>query len=352
MKNLLSVYEEIFRDTECWKYYFSMTPINPFRNNADAKEFVKKFIELSGKADDNILYDGIDSLDDKRISHIVSTLFLGTYLYRNITSIREPIDRLLEKYQEQNPDSTIKFSFLWFLICLFHDLGYNIEEIKKYDSYDDFLSQSCSVPSFLKSKVGVPDVYFNIYKAYFNYRLESKDKGFGGKPDHGICGGILLYDVLNKIVNKHIRKGYEKRTRGLYWDKKLLNIYKRVSWVILSHNIYFAWEGSKNYMDYKENPALHELILTKELGPLVKLNKHPFLFLFLLVDSIEPLKKLDYFEALDKILVECAPNILRIKFRDEVILEQFKENIEGLQWYLIPEISFDGCQITFNFEKC
>lgn len=352
MKNLLSIYEEIFRDTDSWKYYSSMTPINPFKNSADAKKFIKNFIELSGKADDNILYDDIKYLDN----HIVSTFFLGTYIYFNIPSIKEPIDKILKKHQSNNPKSKIEFSFLWFLICLFHDLGYWIENNNNsYSDFNDFLSRNCSVPYFLKSRVGVPVVYFNTYEAYFNYKIESKNECFGGKPDHGICGGVLLYNVLNKIVNKRINNRERRKSKGLYWDKKLLSIYKRVSWVILSHNIYFAWDGSQNYQDYSQNPALKELILDQKQGPLVKLNKHPLLFLFLLVDCIEPIKLFEEphnFANLRMVDLESLGNTLTIKITDENLFQKLKNNVKDLHLYLLPEITFDTGKINFNFGNC
>jgi|GEM_PF-671878 len=354
MRDLFTLYKELFQDSNSWKYYSKLT-INPFENNGMSKEFVKRFIELSGKDENNILYKEIDKLEPKRIKHIVSTFFLGTYLYFNIPSIRNPIDKILKRYQEQNLESTIRFSFLWFLICLFHDLGYNIEENNKYNSFDDFLIHNCSVPSYLNSRVGVPKVYFNTYKAYFNFRLTSNNQYFGGKPDHGICGGILLFDVLNKIINKRISNREPRETKGLYWDRKLLSIYKRVSWVILSHNIYFAWKGSDNYKDYKEDLKLQELILTKETGPLVKLSKHPFLFLFLLVDCIEPIKHFkdsSGFSKLDSVKLECSDNSMTIEFPAEIFNETFLANIKNLEWYLIPEITINDGVIKFNFENC
>ena len=358
MKNLLSIYEEIFRDIDSWKYYSSMIPVNPFENSARAKLFIKNFIQLSGKADDNLLYDDINPLEGKRINHIVSTFFLGIYIYNNISIIKYQINIILKVYQKNNPYSKIEFSFLWFLICLFHDLGYQIETNDSYSDFNDFLSRKCSVPYFLKSSVGVPGVYFNTYEAYFNYKIKSVTKSFGGKPDHGICGGIILYNVLNNILNRWSKDRESSESKKLYWDKKLLSIYKRVSWVILSHNIYFAWKGSENYKDYTKNLKLKELILTRETGPLVKLNKHPLLFLFLLVDCIEPIKQYkeynDYcnFRKLSSINMECSKNTLTIDFPAEILDEKFAKSIKDLEWYLIPEIKINNGLVIFTFANC
>ena len=177
MKNLLSIYEEIFRDTNSWKYYSSMIPINPFENHADSEEFIRNFIKFSGKAYDNLLYDDINPLEGKRINHIVSTFFLGKYIYLNIPSIKKPIDKIIEKYQIKM-ESNIEFSFLWFLICLFHDLGYRIENEKRYVNFEAFLSRNCSITSFLNRHVAVPKVYFNTYEAYFNYNIYSVTTSF------------------------------------------------------------------------------------------------------------------------------------------------------------------------------
>lgn len=34
------------------------------------------------------------------------------------------------------------------------------------------------------------------------------------------------------------------------------------------------------------------------------------------------------------------------------LFQKLKNNVKDLQWYLIPEISYDSGNITFNFGNC
>lgn len=173
MKNLFDTYIEVFKDEKKWKYYTHLES-NPFNSVEESREFIARFIELSGKAHENPLYKNIEKLDDKRIRHIISIFFLGIHLYNNSSAIKIPIDKVISRFKIQNPSSIIKFPFIWFLICLFHDLGYTIEETEKYKDFEEFIYGK--VKYFLNQRVGVPALYERTYKNYFNYRLKSSNK--------------------------------------------------------------------------------------------------------------------------------------------------------------------------------
>lgn len=198
MPDFLKIYQDLFADYGKWRYYNKLN-INPFLSIENSREFVSKFIELSGKAVGNPLFDNIFKLEDNRIKHIVSTYFLGIYLYENSDKIRFLADKIVYRYKLKNPNSRIEFSFIWYLICLFHDLGYDIEDNQTFKSFDEFIDGR--VKYYLKERVGVPPVFEKTYIDYFNYRLKSLDANLN-KPDHGICGGILLFDILNIIRKK------------------------------------------------------------------------------------------------------------------------------------------------------
>ena len=76
MKNLFDIYIAVFEDEKKWKYYTHLQS-NPFNSIIESREFIARFIELSGKADENPLYKNIEKLEDKRIRHIISIFFLG-----------------------------------------------------------------------------------------------------------------------------------------------------------------------------------------------------------------------------------------------------------------------------------
>lgn len=330
MEEILLIYREIFADSSKWKYYSRMNT-NPFESDYDTKHFIARFIELSGKANENPLYENIDRLDNMRIRHIVSIFFLGTYLYNNVKPINDSIDKVISRFKKQNPNSKIEFSFVWFLICLFHDLGYSIEDRENYNDFDEFINGK--VKYFLKEKVGVPSFYEDVYKNYFNFRLKSTNN-FIRKPDHGICGGIILYNKLNEIL---LSKQKNKKSEGLSWNKKLLNIYRYASWVILSHNIFFIRKGDRDEQVYKEN-KLDALILDEGQTSKIDLRKHGFLYLFMLVDTIDPIKKVKTFNNLNMIKCNVENNLITLEIEDDNLREKYFKKVLELRQWLIPDI--------------
>jgi len=330
MKNIFEIYENIFLDKLKWKYYTDIN-VNPFDK---PKKFIKEFIKLARKNLQNPLYDEIDKLDAKRARHIVSTFFFGIYLYDRVDKIGESIDVVINRYKKQNPKSTISFSFIWFLISLFHDLGYSIENSKKYNSFDAFIGEF-KVKYFLKQHVGVPVLYEHVYENYFNYRLNSDNEKIS-KPDHGICGGLILFNTLNATLLERMKEEDAKNSTGLYWGPKLLNIYRYASWVVLSHNIYFITEGDADEQIYRDN-NLEELILDKHEPSKIKLAKHSFLFLLSLVDNIEPVKVVDSFENCGKVKCSIDENIIRLKLNDDIFTKEYLDRVDELKSWLISE---------------
>ena len=335
MNNLLRTYNDLYEDKSKWKYYSKLEGDIPFNSFEAARHFIERFIQLSGKSHENSLYENIQKLDEDRIKHIVSVFFFGTSIYYSVSSIRSSIDRVVSRYQKQNPASRIEFSFIWFLICLFHDLGYDIEENKKFSDFEDFISDK--VKYFLNKSVGVPQLYENTYKNYFNYRLKSFCPNIR-KPDHGICGGILLFSELNMIL---LKKQCNIKTEGLSWNDKLKNIYKFASWVILSHNIFFIRQGDCSESEYIEN-NLQDLILSKDDKPKVNYKKHSFLYLFMLVDSIDPVKIFGDFSILQHINIETSENEIKISIHDRVKREIYFQKVNNLKEWLIPDIIEEG----------
>ena len=306
-KSFKVLLNEIFADDNKWNYYVNsdIAINNPFDCGHNAKEFIKNFIKLSGKSSSsNILYKKIDGLEDYRAIHIVSTFFFGIYIYENSNLFKSKISKELKKYQDKSKyHSNVEFAFVWFICCLFHDLGYEFEDDKnpKHSCFYDFYKEN-NLKS-LNRVVGVPKLYKNIHKDYFNYRAKKN------KNDHGICGAYILFKDLCKI-----REDEEKLNNNgkLSWENELENVYNFASWIILSHNIWYANEWDKCAVECYNKEKLDELIL-KEKEYKISLDKYPFLFLFSLVDSIEPLKRIKDTQYLNEIFVEINVNNIVIE---------------------------------------
>lgn len=275
-----------------WNYYSSGKDFNTFPLNSviESKSFIKSFFQLSGKAE-NKLSEQIDKIGQRSV-HIVSAFLLGHYLYQN-TILKDKIDNEIKKLKSNlKTTSEIDFSFMWFLICLFHDIGYNIENNKtlEYKSVEELIKQEKSMPKI----VGVPKFYNMIYKNYFNYRTSVHNKN-----DHGITAGFIMYNELCKI--RELAE-YPENTTNLKWEKDLELIYSFCTWNITAHNIWFGKNenaiDAKNYKKFK----IKRLLFDGKYK--IKSNKYPFFFLFCLTDTIEPYKRVLDFNPLNNIELE------------------------------------------------
>ena len=129
--------------------------------------------------------------------------------------------------------------------------------------------------------------------SYFHYRLYVSKK-----LDHGICGGILLYDLLRKKYEEHQKRcnegcaGYHRienddnKTNDFTYNNILFSerhwkLYAKCAYAIAQHNVWLPDKKSQSL--YKEF-GLNELRVDK----LVYKTKLAALLVF--CDTIEPVK--------------------------------------------------------------
>lgn len=297
-RSFKNIIDETFRNSKSWDYYADVSidfDYNPMDSIENAKKFLKKFISIAGKGE-GLLYQEIDKLKE-RATHVVAAFFIGHYVYNNIDSLKKLIDSEIKKLVNENEvKSDVCFSFIWFLTCLYHDLGYEYEE-KEIPEFKDYDALSKSVENHLLQINGIPKFYNQIYKNYFKYRLKEHKKN-----DHGIVAAHLMYDSLYKI-RETADKRPNKIQKELCWEKELLVVYNFCAWNILGHNI---WYGSKckpydviKYTKHKMKRLLLECNQVK-----IKLKDHPFFFFFCLIDTIEPFKKILDYDALEKVYLD------------------------------------------------
>lgn len=90
---------------------------------------------------------------------------------------------------------------MWFLTCLYHDVGYGYEKDdgKGKAALENKLDQKGleGLKEFLSLGYVCDDVYKTYQKEMVNLYFKSRLKG-REKLDHGIVGGLLLYDRLRK----------------------------------------------------------------------------------------------------------------------------------------------------------
>lgn len=303
-------------DVKDWYYYYQISENdfrNPFKEDIEHLEFIKRYFQRGGKAKVLQKFD-VNNFLPQRAPHTNSVFFLGIYLYYNMV-FKDYIDNSL----------TLKgyhmFPFIWFLITLFHDFGYKYEnEFDRFKHIVDFetLKKELKIKYDLLRYKRIDGLSLTLYKnirKYFLYRrFNSK---YDNKIDHGILAGLFFYDAL---VRNRIEQYNKKNSDDLYFGPELNKVYAQAAGVIATHNIWFPTEN--NSSEYKKF-GLEELI---GISP-VKLNESPLLVLLGIVDTIDPIKMYfnEYNEKND--LNEILTNILIFCDNKKIVLEKSPNSI-------------------------
>lgn len=301
MNSLYSYYTELHDDL--WLYYNNLPDDrqalkNPFITctQEDFRSFIENYFRKAGKS--QLFQDtGIHINKLRYPEHICSVFFMGILFCSKIPFLSNKFEF------KENPPGYDFFPFIWFLITLFHDNAYNYEKDKEFSKQInsiETLYRHFNIEHILLHKKNHTNKsqsiqsLFSIREEYFTYRL-SKSSCI----DHGLLGGILLYDRLIKIrISKRLN-----RNNSLYWGKELEKQYQLASEAISIHNI---WIQSKPYKDANLK------IIEEGIFKPIRYKNFPLFYLLGCIDTLEPLKKLpkdnknpdDIKSTLENILIE------------------------------------------------
>lgn len=161
----------------------------------------------------------------------------------------------------------VEFKHAWFIISLFHDLGYKYENNNKYSCFDDYIN--CLNLEY--------NLLFNS-KYEFNKEMVYNYLNYRKKFDHGITAGLLLFDRLKKNYNAMSGK-YNKENlqefiipnTNIRFSEKDKDHYFLYAKCIIDHNIWYAYkkpntdedEWKSTMRKYKDN-GLECLIIKKQ----------------------------------------------------------------------------------------
>ncbi len=310
MPTLKKQYEQLKQ----WDYYKressdTVRKIDDWDNTDEHKKFIEEFLKISGKETVKDIFEKINNTnleDFERLDHINSVFFIGCLFYEN-TILKESID--FHRKDDTNKERD-EFYFIWFLTSLVHDFGYKIENNipSEVDNNID------SLKKYINDKAG--GEYYNLLDEIHNYNVSSNmqtllknlpsyytarmdgkiSRGTQPKIDHGIVAGLILFNSLKYIRIKKLEElksfaidGCIDEKINLYWCDDLDEFYFIASSSIAVHNMRRAKKCTcqeRTYLEY----GMNDLIL--EAGDIKRLSvkDDPFLFLFSLVDSIEPTK--------------------------------------------------------------
>lgn len=336
MKSMHELFDEYLAEKNIWDYY------------EDSWNDIPNIVDLIEKGEDfikSILKNGkkLNSMTDKhiselsktlRVSHTVAIYFFGLLIYNGIEAIKSSINNFINiKNVELEVDK--EFSYYWFLICFFHDIGYLFEGKEGKDALGEILvyqngKVSLSLPMRPK---GIPRIISKNINKYLKYRfIEHRC------IDHGIIGGRFFYDeresdYFRRRAN-HKNDYFVEDNR--FWSKSILeNIHLPVAWTIAAHNVWLCYKPEDEELYKKHN--LDELIIKQ---PIVSLKNHSLLYLLSVVDTIDPVKfllrnceEMSIKEILESVKVKLIHNQLVLK------IDNVNENLEITYYNNLCEMS-------------
>ena len=326
-----NIFKEIIKKSELWNYYNKNIKAPILTNTDDCFRFITEYIKFSKKTD-SILFENVKKLkthSPQRMSHIVSTFFLGLWLFHNKRShfIHDTIMNELSQlkcFQDNNEEIEIQFTFVWFMATLFHDLGYPAEDAKDGTTIPDY-----QIPDS-EDRKSVPDFYKNIYKDYYKYRTNK---------EHGIYAGLTFDKDICQI--REIQENYDT---NLNWKKELEELYHYVAWIILSHNIWMIRNEDKNRETIEKyfNRNLQDLIMSANKRKdgiyeeyKIRFEEYPLFTMFCIVDTIEPIKSSSCLSNID---IQVKSGNIIINSNDN----EYCKKVMGLNDWLTPTIENKG----------
>lgn len=289
MKTLLEMYDECIRKGR-WSYYTDPPKLTCYTlsNDNESFKFIEEYYVRAGKVklfEDEYIDKKSDILK-RRAPHIVSTYLLGIIIAESFGFDLDTVD-----------STNITLKYLWFLSCLYHDIGYIYEETHCCEYLRDIQSNGLEA---LKKICNIEYYEKNEFKTYSEQEadlyLSFRAKCL--KIDHGIAGGLMLYDGLRKNYEQAWYKAHKNDKRitrdsfcyhKLHFSQKHFKYYAEAADAIISHNI---WADTLN-------KCLEEHGIAHHNAPLIRAN-NKIAFILAVADTIEPIKKYGFF-VLEKI---------------------------------------------------
>lgn len=255
-------------------------------------------------------------IPENRFSHTVSLYLFGILVAEKIgfNNINLPL---------WDNDARRNFLHHWSAICLFHDIGYFIENNTDIYPPKEFYSLESIYDKFNISY----KMTNKLINDYYKYRIEKFNK-----IDHGIIAAILLFDQLNKR-NSNMQE--IAKTALVFSEKPLFGEEYKTSinnyaLTIAKHNMWFA--KSSNDATYKKYD-LFELLPRADSSHKLSLKNDGLLFILCLIDSIEPIKKCGS-DSIEKILRSIK---LDIQDKSLIISANYIKNENLSKWLDIQE---------------
>lgn len=314
---------------------FNTEEINPL----NCKEFITNYFKNGDKEDAFIdIEELFDDITDRMI-HSTVFFFLCVYFFKN-SFYKNKVQDYINAFFKENDLYPKDILRLLFLMCLYHDYGYVIENEKRNIVEIDFYKESEleKITNINKKFFSKPYDFFTITK-YYEYRKYR---------EHGIYGGTLLFHRLIKnFKDKAKLPGkncfvYDKRNDAIF--------YALIASIIIKHNIWYATDD-RTIEEYEKN-KLNSLII-KDQSKRLSFEKDPLLYIFCILDTIEPIKA--FYDKEKENAVEILKNVefmtdkysIRIRINNvgkmgEGKVQKYICKITSLQDWLNVSFAYNG----------
>lgn len=295
MRSLNELFSEISSNNNRWSYYENTNFCidRKWNDCYDALDFIISYFNYAGKSqcfrDKNI--EKHKKSIDKRAPHIISAFLIGIYLFECFG-----LDSMLRDQDGMN------YRYYWFLTCLYHDIGYIYENECTCEQLRMLQTDG------LDAIQEVCDIKYMHKREFRTYSMEDIDlylkgrsacsNGKRGCIDHGIAGGLLLYDKLrqqfeiswnNRTDKCDSRESFyikdECQDRCLHLSNKHYEAYAKAADAIIAHNI---WRDTLN--DYIEKRNIPDKPARHASNNRISIQNQ-LCFILAIADTIEPLKR-------------------------------------------------------------
>ena len=252
----------------------------------DSAAFIREVLtdsEYTSPQEDSPIYQFAKS----RAQHSVLTFFVGL-VFLEFCDFEQMIARDVLKSEDRA--DVVR---LWMLTALYHDWGYHSEDVSdpdldyakivKYPLLTDAYEEEWLHP-IRDFSLGHQHILAYTYDEIMTYDRYARDYHAGNnsdkeKVDHGILGGVKIFDRLAKRIRKDVPEARADST------EKRLCFAKIACLTIAQHNIF---KSSSAESDLRYGDALKKLHSTSDF----RINMDtPLLLLLSLVDTFECIKR-------------------------------------------------------------
>lgn len=262
---------------------------------------------------------------ENRINHTISLYLMGIMVGEKIGYEKFKLP-LIYMNNRQN------FLFFWSAMCLFHDFGYIIEKNNLDFPAEQYKDITNVIRKFNMQYNLCDFVETELIEKYYSYRINEYNV-----IDHGIVGGMLLFNYLLKEEMKKAKllKTATICSEIILFGDKVKRIISIWAMNIARHNMWFA--NAENESLYKKY-NLNALIPKENKSHRIIFSNEPMLFLLCLLDSIELLKKKEYEVAIDVLKENCMRVSVNNRMLEIILNGEIAEKYSScIDWLNIAE---------------